>query len=369
MRVLWLLKGLDVGGIERLLCWAAEARDAATFDCEAAYVSPKANALVPELEATGVPVHSLDAAHELDLGWGLRLRRLLISGRFDILHPHSPYVAGVARSVVLSLPARLRPRIVTTEHNVWSDYPLPTRLLNGVTYPLDARHIAVSTAVKNSIVPPLRKNVEVVIHGVPVSAVRKHLANRDEARRALGVDSSQIVIGTVANLRPPKGYPDLLRAARRVLQEQLPVTFLAVGQGPQRSELQALHLRMKLGDAFRFLGYRDDAIHVLAACDLFVLASHYEGVPVAVIEALAMGLPVIATRVGVVPEVITPGVEGVLTSPGQPDRLAESIRTLATNAGLRESMAKAAYRRGGQLDIERTVRRIETIYREVADAS
>lgn len=126
---------------------------------------------------------------------------------------------------------------------------------------------------------------------------------------------------------------------------------------------------MKLGDAFRFLGYRDDAIHVLAACDLFVLASHYEGVPVAVIEALAMGLPVIATRVGVVPEVITPGVEGVLISPGQPDRLAEGIRTLATNAGLRESMAMAAYRRGGRLDIERTVRRIETIYREVADDS
>ena len=339
------------------------------FDYEAAYVSREADTLVPELEATGVPVNCLDAVHELDLSWAVRLRRLLIARQFDILHAHSPYVAGLARSVVRSLPARLRPRLVTTEHNVWSDYPLPTRVLNAVTYPLDARHIAVSAAVKNSITAPLRRDVEVVIHGVPLRDVRKHLVNRDDARRALGVDDSRVVIGTVANLRPPKGYPDLLRAARRVLQEQLPVMFLAVGQGPEREYLYELHRRLNLGEAFRFLGYRDDATHILAACDVFVLASHYEGVPVAIIEALAMGLPVIATRVGVVPDVITSGIEGVLLPPRKPERLAESIRTLITHAALRESMARAAYRKGDQLDITQTVRRIEAIYREVADVS
>jgi glycosyltransferase involved in cell wall biosynthesis len=366
LRVLWLVKGLGVGGIERLLCWTAEARNNASFDFEAAYVLRGADDLVDELGRTGVLVHSLEAVDELDLGWPVRLRGLLEKGSFDIVHFHSPYVAGIARLTIRTMPEGDRPRTMSTEHNVWSDFPLPTRALNAATFPMDAAHVAVSRAVRESVVRRFRNHVEVVTQGVPVDDVRRHLSRREEARRTLAVGPDVVVAGTVANLRPPKGYPDLLVAATRLIDRGLPVQFLAVGRGAQEAELLRLHRQLGLGDHFRFLGYRDDATNILAACDLFVLSSIYEGIPVAVLEALAMGLPIVATWVGSVPDVVTDGVEGRLVPPRRPELLASAIEAVVADPGRRREMAEAAYRKGTQLDIRRTAARVEEIYREVA---
>lgn len=367
--MLWLTKGLEVGGIERLLCWTANLRDRERFDCEAAYVLSWAGALRHELEATGVEVHCLGARHELDPRWAVRLRRLLKSRRFDVVHFHSPYAAGVGRLVVLSLGRGIRPRMVSTEHNVWRDYPRPTRLLNALTTVLDDAHVAVSERVRKSMARPVRRRVEVVIHGVPLHRVRSQLGSREQVREELGVAGGDVVIGTVANLRAQKAYPDLLAAARRLLDRQLPVRFVAVGQGPLDAELRRLHASLGLGDRFRFLGYRDDAVHVLAGCDLFVLASRHEGGPVAVIEALAMGLPVVATRVGVVPDVVADGVDGLLVAAARPDLLAAALEQLVRDPDRRAAMARSAFHRAEGLDIAATVRRLEEIYRAVTAGS
>lgn len=366
MRVLWVTKGLAVGGIERLLCWTAALRDQEHFHCEAAYVLAGASALHGELEATGIPVHRLGATGELDGRWVLRLRRLLSAGRFDVVHFHSPYVAGFGRLTVRSLPRRMRPRMVSTEHNVWGDYRLPTRVLNAATTVLDDAHVAVSEAVRQSMMRPVRPRVEVVLHGVRVDDLRAKRAEREEVRSELGATDDDVVIATVANLRAQKGYPELLAAARRLLDRHPAARFVAVGQGPLDGELRRLHASLGLGDRFVFLGYRDDAVHVLAGCDLFVLASRHEGGPIAVLEALAMGLPVVATRVGVVPDVVAEGVEGHVVEPRRPDLLAEALDGLVRDAGRRAAMASAAYRRADTLDIAVTVRRLEDIYRAAA---
>lgn len=366
LRVLWITKGLEVGGIERLLCWMAAARDRASFDCEAAYVLAWARTLHDELRATGVPVHRLGACHELDLRWALRLRRLLDAGRFDVVHFHSPYVAGIGRIVVRSSAPGRRPLMVSTEHNVWSDYPVLTRALNALTTRLDDGHVAVSERVRQSMASPLRNRVDVVLHGIPLESVRVHRSLRDEVRRELGLAEDDVVVGTVANLRAQKGYPDLLEAARRLLGDRLPVRFLAVGQGPIEEELRRLHAALGLGDRFRFLGYREDAVHLLAGCDLFVLASRHEGGPLAVLEALAMGLPVVATTVGVVPDVVTDGVEGILVPPRRPDLLADALERLVLDTGRRAAMSAAALRRADDLDVVSTVRHLEELYRRLA---
>jgi glycosyltransferase involved in cell wall biosynthesis len=365
LRVLWLVKGLGVGGIERLLCWTAAVRDADGIEAEAAYVLRRADDLVDDLTATGVPVHPLKGDNEFDLMWAARLRRILDEGAFDIVHFHSPYVAGIARLVVQSMPEAERPRTMSTEHNVWSDFPIPSRALNAATFPLDHAHIAVSRAVRESVIRRFRNHVEVVTQGVPVEDVRRHLEGRDAARGMLGFGPDEVLAGTVANLRPPKGYPDLLRAAKEVVAKGLPVRFIAVGRGEEEADLHRLHRELDLGERFRFLGYREDAVHVLAGCDLFVLASRYEGVPVAVLEALAMGLPVVSTPVGTVTDVVTDGVEGRLVPPGAPAALASAIEEVAGDPARRRAMAEAAFRTGTELDIRRTTRRVEEIYREV----
>jgi glycosyltransferase involved in cell wall biosynthesis len=121
-----------------------------------------------------------------------------------------------------------------------------------------------------------------------------------------------------------------------------------------------------LEDRFHLLGYREDSARILAGCDLFVLASLYEGLPLAMMEALALGLPVVATAVGGIPEGVSDGVEGLLVPPGRPDLLAEALAALVRDQPLRERMSQAAWQRADYFDIGRAVRGTEAIYRRLA---
>jgi glycosyltransferase involved in cell wall biosynthesis len=364
-RVLWLVKGLGPGGAEHLLVAAATAHDRDAFSFAVDYLLPWKDALVPDLEALGVRARCLEVRDERDLRWALRLRAQLRADPVDILHAHSPYPAGIARLVVRTLPRRIRPRLVYTVHNTFPSFSAPTRVLNGLTYPLDDVDLAVSTEVHDTIWPRLRDRTEVVVHGVLLDAVRAQLASRDDARAELGLRPDEIVVGTVANFRAQKDYPNLLAAAKLLLDRGWPGRIVAVGQGPLESEMRALHDRLGLGERVILLGQRADAVRVLAACDIFTMASDNEGLPVALMEALALGLPVAATAVGGIPEAVTDGVEGLLVPPKQPAALADAIMTITNDDERRAAMAAAARIAGQRFDIRFAVARIEAIYREL----
>jgi glycosyltransferase involved in cell wall biosynthesis len=365
IRVLWLSKGLGPGGSEMLLVAAAAARDCEQFEYSAAYVVPEKSALVPALESAGIGVTCLGAGGRGDLRWAGQLRRFLTDNPVDVVHSHSPLLAVAARIVTRTLPARMRPVTVSTEHNMWPAYAVTTRVLNAITYPLDLAHFAVSDEVGRSMPDWWRRNTETAVHGIPIHAVRAHGSERERMRGALGVEPNECLAVTVANYRRHKDYPTLLAAARLARDRGLPVRFVAVGQGPLESEVNAEHARSGLGEQFRLLGYRDDALDVLAAADMFVLCSRQEGLPVALMEALALGLPIVATAVGGVSEGVTDGVEGLLVSPARPDELAAAIGKLASDPAMRSGMAEAAARRGEEFDVRRVVRRYEDCYREL----
>jgi glycosyltransferase involved in cell wall biosynthesis len=366
VRVLWLIKGLGPGGAETLLAAAATARDSDRFEYSAAYLVAEKSALVPTLEATGIDVTCYDARGGGDMGWALRLRSHLTERPVDIVHAHSPLVASVARIVARTLPPRTRPVTVSTEHNIWPAYAMPTRVLNAATYPLDRAHFAVSEEVRRSMPDWWRQRTETTVHGIAVDDVRVHRQQRARMRAELRVSPGECLAVTVANYRRHKDYPTLLAAARVVRDRGLPVRFAAVGQGPLASDVQAEHRRSGLDASFQLLGYRPDALDVLAAADIFVLSSRQEGLPVALMEALALGLPVVATAVGGVPEGVRHGVEGLLVTPGCPEALADAITQLAADSKLRARMAESARRRGEQFDGVRVVRRYEDCYRALA---
>ena len=362
IRVLHLIKGLGPGGAEKLLVSAARVRDREAFDYSVVYLLPWKTALVRDLEDLGVPTQCLGVRHEQDLRWLLRLRRLLERQRYDVVHVHSPYVAGMTRLVTRSMPERSRPRLVSTEHNVWSSHTRASRALNTATFPIGDAWLAVSDEVRGSIPVRLQKRVEVVVHGIVMDDVERARAQRDTVRAEIGFRDGEVVVGTVANFRAQKGYPDLLAATRVLADRKVPARFVIVGQGPLEDEIRALHASLGLGGYVDILGYRADAIRVLAGCDLFALASHYEGYPVAVMEALAVGLPIVATAVGGIPEAVREGVEGLLVPARRPDLLADAIETLVRDPVRRVEMGKADARR--RYDIDGAVRRTEQIYRE-----
>jgi glycosyltransferase involved in cell wall biosynthesis len=257
--------------------------------------------------------------------------------------------------------------MVYTEHNEWSTYRGVSRVLNAATYHMDAARFAVSEGVRASVWPFWRAGVDVLVHGIELDRVRAAaIGSREEVRSEIGATGRTVVIGTIANYRKTKDYPTLMRAARLVLDNHSEVMFVAIGQGPQEAEVKRLHAELGLGNRFRLLGYRPDATRLLGGFDVFCLSSHMEGYPVAVMEAFAAGLPIVATAVGGITDAIRHGREGLLVPHENPHALAAALETLARDHALRAGCAEAASRRASDFDIRRAVGTIEDTYRRLA---
>lgn len=362
IRVLWVTKGLGPGGAERLVLSFARAGDHERFAFHAAYLLPHKDHLVGRLRETGVDVTCLQGHRAASIGWMLRVRRLLLTQRIDVVHVHSPLVAAFVRLVVATV--RPRPALVTTAHNMWSSFHPATRTLDRVTSRLDDHLFSVSEPVHRSLPLRLRRRSEVLVHGVDVDEIERRRRERDAMRAGLGVKGKRVVI-TVANLRADKDYPNLFSAAERVLADHDDVVFLSIGQGQLEAELRADLARRDLGARFLMLGHQEDPVAYLVAADVFALASRHEGLPISLLEALAGGLPAAVTAVGGVPDVVTHGVEGRLVPPADPGALAAAITELLDPATNRAA-GDAARQRARAFDIRRAVERQQEVYEQLA---
>jgi glycosyltransferase involved in cell wall biosynthesis len=343
--------------------------DRSRFDYEVAYVLRQQDALVPAVRSGGTPVHALGAAHDADLGWLVTLRRVLKEGDFDVVHFHLPYAAALGQMVVASLPHSIRPGIVYTEHFVWHQTKFVYRVLLRASMARGERVVTVSQASQDSLPASLRKKARMVVHGVDLTSLDSLIARRAElraeVRAELGLAHGELLFMTVANLRPQKGYDVLLKAARAIADLGLPIRIAAVGRGPLRTTLYARHADLALGDRFRFLGQRDDVLPLLAGADAFVLASLREGLPVALMEATSVGLPIVATSVGGVPQMLENEVDALLVPPGDPGALAKAMTRLATDPELRERLGRQAKVRSSMFDIAEASRTLGDIYLQV----
>jgi glycosyltransferase involved in cell wall biosynthesis len=230
----------------------------------------------------------------------------------------------------------------------------------------DERVIAVSEASYDALPVSLRRRTTTVVHGVDLSRSDGLVARREEmrsqARSELGVADGELLFLTVANLRPEKGYDVLLDAARLIFDRGLPIRVAAVGRGPLSSVLQPRHRELALGDRFQFLGQRDDVLELLAGADAFVLASRHEGLPVALMEATSVGLPIVASGIGGVPEMLEDEVDAILVPPGDANLLAEAMTRMASDPQLRERLGHRARLRSSSFDISAANRLVADIY-------
>ena len=236
-RVLLLIKGLGRGGAEQILASAAPHLDRSRFEYHAAYLLPKKDALVKELEDAGVVTHCLHGEH--GAGWVPRLRRLVADLRVDLVHAHSPVAASAARVALRGD----RPRMVYTEHNVWQRYHPLTSWANAVTFAGNDHVFAVSDHVRASIAYPRALDwrtmppTETLYHGIDQDSIRGW-ASRNGIREELGIAPDAPVVGTVANFKVHKRLDRLLLAAARVREDVPGVRFVLVGQGPLERELR-----------------------------------------------------------------------------------------------------------------------------------
>ncbi|MBV1893328.1 MAG: GNAT family N-acetyltransferase [Ilumatobacteraceae bacterium] len=368
MRVLWVVKGLGPGGAERLLVAAASVHAEDRFDIECAYVLPWKDHLAGELESAGVKTHCLSKRRSDPL-WPINLARLIRSGNFDVVHIHSPLPGSVARIAARTMRAANRPALISTEHNRWETHRLPTRFANRLTSRWDAASFAVTDEVRDSLSGPAAAHAVTLRHGINLEQVSAEVQHRGEIREELGLTVDDFVVGTVANFRPQKDYPNLLGAIRLLADRDVPVRVVAVGQGPQEEEIRALAHELGLRNRLILTGFRADAVRVMAACDAFVLASKWEGLPVAVMEALALGLPIVASNVGGMAEELTDGIDALLVPPGDSGALAVAIERVVTDESLCNKLGKASLGRAPEFGAARAEGEIEAAYERVASPS
>jgi glycosyltransferase involved in cell wall biosynthesis len=360
--VLIVIKGLGRGGAEQLLLSGVPYLDTGRYRYQFAYLLPWKDSLVPELTGAGFAVHCLDGAR--GVGWAGRLRSLIRREGVGLVHVHSPVAAAGARAV-----AGRGTRVVYTEHNLWDRYHPATRAANLVTFPRNDHVFAVSETVRTSIryPGPLRRlpmpPVETLHHGLDPAALATPAD--DGVRAELGIPEDAPVVGTVANFKAAKDHATLLRAAVQVRQAVPSVRFVLVGQGPLEAETRRLAGQLGLDETVVFAGFRTDAARLMDAFDAFALSSTYEGLPIALIEAMAAGCPAVATRVGGVPEVVADGVHGVLVPPRDPAALAAGLVRLLGDHSLRSGMGAAAAGRARDFDIRKAVRRMEQVYAQL----
>ena len=362
--VLHLIKGLGRGGAEQLLVSAAPHLDGRRFRYEVAYLLPWKDALVPALQTAGLPTHCLEGGR--GAGWVRRLRGLVRDRRIEVIHSHSPIPAVGAR-----VGAPRSARHVYTEHNLWPRYHRATYWANLLTFGRNDHVFAVSHEVRESIRYPgavarlRRPPVETLYHGLDWSAVPPP-GPPAEARAELGIPPDAPVVGTVGNLTPKKDHGTLLQAAA-ILRRTVPgVRVVIIGQGPLEAELRRRSRELGLEGTVELAGFRTDAFRLMAGFDVFALCSRYEGLPVSLLEAMAVGLPVVATRVGGNAEVVEDGAQGLLIPPGDPGRLARALDRLLADERLRRRLGDAGRRRAARFDIREAVRRMEEVYAGLA---
>jgi glycosyltransferase involved in cell wall biosynthesis len=296
------------------------------------------------------------------------VRRLLRERPFDLIHSclyRSHCVARLAR-LGIGRPIPL----VSSEHCVGATRSRLTLLGNRLTAGLSDRIHAVSRAVGDAVVLRDRiaaGRVRVVVNGIdppaPVPGARRRL------RRALGIADGELILLTIGRLHREKGADVLLRALPQVAPDgAFPFRAIVVGDGPERGALEAQARRLGLAGSVFFAGERRRVVPWLQAADLFVLPSREEGLPVAPLEAMALSLPVVATRVGGTPEVVEHGRTGLLVPPDDPAALAEALRRLALDEPARRALGRRGrIRVRGEFTIARMAERILDLYAELLE--
>ena len=367
IHVFHLIKGLGRGGAEVMLMESLRVADRRRFEFACGYFLPWKNALAADLSTEGTEPRCFGAANALQmLARTPAVARALRDFGADIVHCHLPLAGVVGRIAgkIAGIP------IIYTEHNVMERYHPATRRINLLTWKMQKEVVAVSEGVAASVRLHAGDSVPVTVvpNGVSLEAFRRDPEAGPSVRSRLGIPETAPVVGSVAVFRTQKRLDEWLKAAVLFRERFRNARFLLVGDGPLRGELEGEAKRLGIEEAVHFAGLQQDVRPWLSAMDAYMMSSSFEGLPVALLEAMAMEIPAVATAVGGVPEAVTDGVTGYLVEPGHPEELASRLEMLFSDKGLRGLMGSAGRQKVSKgFSVKGMERAIEEIYCRAAE--
>ncbi len=377
-RIAHVITRLELGGAQQNTLYSTAHHDRARFDVSliagAGGILDDEARRIPDAHVDIVPWLSHPVSPARDFRALFRLRRWLSERRIELVHTHSSKTGILGRFA-----ARLAgvPAIVHTVHG-WSFNTTQSAAKRAIYRELERhaarwtdRLVVVAAAdrdkgLAHGIGHP--ESYTILRSGIDSRAYERPPGGRDAARARLGYGPEHVVVGTVACLKPQKAPLDFVRAAAIAHAREPRLRFVVAGDGEQRSAMERLIAERGLGDVVQLLGWRQDVAELLQALDVFLLTSVFEGLPRSVLQAMAAGVPVVATAVDGTPEVVRDGETGLLVPPRQPERAAERVLEILSDPALRNRCIAGARRvLTSEFDIRRMVRELDRLYLELLE--
>jgi len=378
-KIAYMLPSVGFGGTERVCLSFLSNIDRSKFDIHPILlVRPwqRRNLLIQKLVASHyfpitIPLGTVPINNGKDYWRIIRALKqtydILGSHSFDLLHTNGYF------SDIVGMPIAKRygiPHISTCHGFISTDINLRLYYLLDLFFiRFCTKIIAVSEEIKTKLIDSGIKRSRIVVIENAVEGIRDTCHEKQERTRirdSLGTVENEELLGYIGRISPEKGLPYLIQAVSILDKTAYPFKLLIIGEGPQESDIKRLVLNHGLATHVIFLGFKENIDELLPAIDIFVLPSLTEGTPMALLEAMSYGVPVIASAVGGIPKIIKNNVNGLLVSPGNPSQIADAIMALMTDKAAFQRISAAARETiSEKYNFVDWVRRNEKVYTDV----
>ena len=358
------VRGSNIHGVSRLFAWWFPRFDTDRFNVRL-YALKHPDSSSRALEAEGVSMTYLGKS-ALNPAVLTTFLSVIKREKADVLHLHGWIAANFGRVAgrLAGIPT------IMHEHGVDPSFPTSQRIADKLVSPFNHIAVAVSKSVRDFIIANRSVRpwkIRTIYNGAPLD----EFSPADplvvaKVREEFGIPPDCLVIGTIGRLDTQKGITYFLRAARRIMSPD--IRFLVVGDGPKRQELEDEAKDLGLGSNVIFAGHRSDIPAVQTLLDIQVFPSLWEGAPLTVFEALAMGKAIVSTNVDGLGEVLVDGESALIVEPSNPDQLADGVQRVLSDSDLADQLRAGAVTQSKKFDISQTVRNLESLYEELCAA-
>ncbi|MCH7401807.1 glycosyltransferase [Belliella kenyensis] len=373
LKILHIIKSLGRGGAEKLIAETSRIHNREIFEIHCIYFHQRPNHVIEELNSCGVHVTYFQAGNFGLVNQVKRVKKFIKSQEIDLIHAHLPWAGILARLAG----NRNGIPIIYTEHNVWHRYNKLTYLLNRLTYGMQDLVIAVSDEVAHAIKPFeslffKNKNPKIITlqNAVDTTFFTKNIELGNQIKNSLSIPNTAFVVGNVAVFRKQKRLDIWIKEATKIWKKLPNTHFILVGDGPLLPVIQSMVNESPAAKNFHLVGIQHDVLPYLSAMDLFMISSAFEGLPIAMLEAMSCNIPIVSCQAGGIGEVVEPGKEGFLCTVENHDKLSTLCLQALQDPSTLVLMGKNARKKVQEnFSLDKFVSQLETIYQSTVQST
>lgn len=368
MKILYVIDSLKYGGTERQLVELIKGIDnifKSEYSIIVVCLVKDKDSYENELLSLGIPIFYFIRKFKFDLSPILKIVRLILINQIDIVHSYNN-IGAIFGAIAAKLTCRPLICSAVRDGKDWNFFSKMSKNFLGL---ISDAYIANSISGFKNRFKRIKKNFYVIYNGINLKRFKKNMHYYDQLRMDLQLNNFKYCIGMVAALSKRKDHDTIIYAAFNIIKTMPEVCFIIVGDGERKKEVEKLTIKLGLDRNFKFLGYRDDCDRITRLLDIAVMLTntkfHYEGISNSLIEAMASGVPVIATRGGGTNEIIDNNINGILVDPQNAKQVSDKILELLNDHNKYVKISTNAYKKIKHLcDLSNYVKQHLKIYRD-----